>query len=302
MAVNFEYYKVFYYVVKYQTISRAAQALHLTQPTVSHYIQALENELNVTLFLRSKHGVTMTPEASVMFQNISKAMEHISKAESDLHNYVSLNTGAILISATEISLSSAVLPMVKTFNNLYPYISINIFKNYTTTAIERLKAGLVDLIIVTEPLDNLNSSISSVTLSPFRDILAASPKYHFLANRAHSMQELSNFPFILTSIPSMEAQYIEKLTPFFLNSSPSMVMNISVEDYLNQKELMMQGLGLGVLPNILIEEELKQGTLLELPLEQPISPRNVKLLYRNDIRLSAAAYKFIELLQAHYAC
>ena len=45
MAVNFEYYKVFYYVVKYQTISRAAQALHLTQPTVSHYIQALENEL-----------------------------------------------------------------------------------------------------------------------------------------------------------------------------------------------------------------------------------------------------------------
>ena len=100
----------------------------------------------------------------------------------------------------------------------------------------------------------------------------------------------------------MEAQYIEKLTPFFLNSSPSMVMNISVEDYLNQKELMMQGLGLGVLPNILIEEELKQGTLLELPLEQPISPRNVKLLYRNDVRLSAAAYKFIELLQAHYAC
>ena len=45
MAVNFEYYKVFYYVVKYQTISRAAQALHLTQPTVSHYIQALNTVL-----------------------------------------------------------------------------------------------------------------------------------------------------------------------------------------------------------------------------------------------------------------
>ena len=83
MAVNFEYYKVFYYVVKYQTISRAAQALHLTQPTVSHYIQALENELNVTLFLRSKHGVTMTPEASVMFQNISKNTEEVFDDEVD---------------------------------------------------------------------------------------------------------------------------------------------------------------------------------------------------------------------------
>ena len=54
MSVSFEYYKIFYYVAKYKSITAAARVLFLSQPTVSHYIHSMEEELACTLFLRSK--------------------------------------------------------------------------------------------------------------------------------------------------------------------------------------------------------------------------------------------------------
>lgn len=120
MAVNFEYYKVFYYVAKYQSLSLAAQMLHLTQPTVSHYIQALESELGVKLFIRSKKGVTLTPEATVMLHNVAQAVEHISKAEDNLENFKSMDTGSIHITASEVGFLTGIVPVIKAFHRDYP--------------------------------------------------------------------------------------------------------------------------------------------------------------------------------------
>ena len=153
MAVNFEYYKVFYYVAKYQSLSLAAQMLHLTQPTVSHYIQALESELSVKLFVRSKKGVTLTPEATVMLHNVAQAVEHISKAEDNLENFKSMDTGSIHITASEVGFLTGIVPVIKEFHRDYPGISFKISTDYTPTAIERLKAGLADFIVVTDPVE-----------------------------------------------------------------------------------------------------------------------------------------------------
>lgn len=300
MAVNYEYYKVFYYAAKYQSFSRAAHMLHLTQPTVSHYIQTLEQELGVTLFTRSKHGVSMTREAAVMYQNISEAIDHIARAETDLHNYVSMNSGDIHLSATETGFTCAVLPVIQEYNRLYPHISIKVASDYTTRAVRRLESGLVDCAVVTEPLGKIGSSVMATPLLSFRDVLVCSEKYRFLANRPHILQELTDFPFILNQIPAAEDFYIEKLEPFFINRSPSTVMNLTVEHYSNQKKLLLMDLGLGVIPNILIRKELEEGQLFEIPLEEPIPPRKIYLLYRKDIHLSVAARRFMEMLQEKY--
>ncbi len=171
MNANFEYYKVFYYVAKYNSISQAANALHLTQPTVTHHIKALEIVLGVSLFNRSSKGVTMTHNAEIIWKNIEHAIEHIYKAESALESYKSLDSGTLYIITTETSFYSALMPVVSKFHQEYPLISINFSQDFSIPAIERLKDGLADLIVITDPLDSLDNNISVTPLFPINDIV-----------------------------------------------------------------------------------------------------------------------------------
>lgn len=79
MSVNFDFYRTFYYVGKYKNITAAAKALFVTQPTVTHAIQALERELNCSLFIRSQKGVSFTPEGAVFYRQIAAAAKRFSK-------------------------------------------------------------------------------------------------------------------------------------------------------------------------------------------------------------------------------
>ena len=62
MNSNFEYYKIFYYVAKYENLTKAASVLKTSQPAVTRTIHNLENDLGCRLFIRSKKGMQMTPE------------------------------------------------------------------------------------------------------------------------------------------------------------------------------------------------------------------------------------------------
>ena len=81
MAANFEYYKIFYYVAKYQNFTLAAKALLSSQPSVSRCMQALETELGCRLFIRTKRGVSLTAEGEQLYQYVAPACEQIFKGE-----------------------------------------------------------------------------------------------------------------------------------------------------------------------------------------------------------------------------
>lgn len=91
--MNFETYRIFYYTARYKNITGAAKALFLTQPTVSHAIAGLEKELGCQLFIRSKKGVQMTPEAELLYRHLSKAFQHVEDGEQSLRDHLSLSEG-----------------------------------------------------------------------------------------------------------------------------------------------------------------------------------------------------------------
>ena len=75
MDISFDYYKIFYEVARAKSISLAAQHLCLTQPTITKYIQTLEQNLHCQLFIRSRKGVTLTSEGQMLFRQISRAAD-----------------------------------------------------------------------------------------------------------------------------------------------------------------------------------------------------------------------------------
>lgn len=98
--VNLEHYRVFYYVAAYQSITRAAAQLYISQPAVSKSIQRLEEEMNCKLFTRTPHGSVLTPEGTLLYSHVSKAMKEFELGEGKVLRLDSSQRQEIRVGAT----------------------------------------------------------------------------------------------------------------------------------------------------------------------------------------------------------
>lgn len=120
MNINYDYYRIFYYVAKYQNFTQAATALMNNQPNITRIIRILENELGCNLFVRSNRGVKLTPEGEELYAHIRIAMEQIEMGEEKLSLDKTLQSGIIHIGVSEVALRCFLLPVLNEFHRTYP--------------------------------------------------------------------------------------------------------------------------------------------------------------------------------------
>lgn len=149
MNISYDYYKIFYYVAKNKSFSGAAKALMNNQPNITRMIKKLEEELGCTLFIRQRHGVTLTPEGEKLYAHIKIAFDHILSAEDEISKDRSLKSGTVTIASSEIALRCTLLPVLKQYRNAFPGVRIRVLNHSTPQAITALKNGLADFAIVT---------------------------------------------------------------------------------------------------------------------------------------------------------
>ena len=125
MNVNFEYYKIFFYVAKYHNFTKAAHVLGNSQPNVTRAMNCLEQQINTLLFVRTNRGVELTPEGEKLYIRVSAAMAQIFEAEEELSDSMSLSHGSISIGASETALNIFLLDKLKSFHMMYQGIRIN---------------------------------------------------------------------------------------------------------------------------------------------------------------------------------
>ncbi|MGN0551817.1 MAG: LysR family transcriptional regulator, partial [Oscillospiraceae bacterium] len=94
MYISYDYYRVFYYVAKYKSISQAAKILLNNQPNVTRTIKSLENALGCKLFVRSSHGVSLTYEGERLFNHVQIAFDHLESGEEEIALNKTLQRGA----------------------------------------------------------------------------------------------------------------------------------------------------------------------------------------------------------------
>ena len=128
MDVNFEYYKIFYYVAKYHNFTKAAQALNNSQPNITRAMNCLEQQLNTTLFIRT------TPEGERLYIHVLSAMEQFHAAEEELADSSGLSHGSVAIGASETALNIFLLDKLKSFHMTYPGIRLKLYNHSTPEA------------------------------------------------------------------------------------------------------------------------------------------------------------------------
>ena len=287
MSVNYDYYRIFYYVAKYRSFTRAAEILLSSQPNITRTMNNLENELNCKLFLRTNRGVTLTPEGEKLFTHVKIAHEQLQTGELELANDRNLETGSISIGVSEIALHSVLLPVLRRFRQLYPGVRFRITNHSTAQAIASLKSGLVELALVSSPT-GVMKPLKEFPLQEFRDIPIAGPHFKELADRSIRLSELAGYPIISLG-PETKTHAL--LTDFF--SSYGLTFTPDIEAATTDQILPMvkHDLGVGFLPESFIRDALAKKEVFCLNVIEQLPSRQICLVRDMSRPASIAAQK-----------
>lgn len=297
MSVSFDSYKTFYYVARLGSFTEAAKALYVTQPTVTHAIQMLEQELDCVLFQRSRKGVSLTPEAAMLYEHIRAACEHIFEAESALKAKKKLLEGQVRIGASETTLHFFLLPFLKEFKTLHPGVKIKVSNSSTPTALAALRSGHIDFaILVMRPGYKgafLPQDKFSVTrLAGFQDIFIAGNDFSDLAGRSVTPGELCGYPFICMEPGTVTRQFLDDfLLQFHLAVSPD--IELATTDLITP--MAANNLGVGFVPRAFARSALEEGSVFQIRLTEIVPEREICVISRTDTPLSLAGNAFLRL-------
>ena len=295
MNSNFEYYKIFYYVAKYENLTKAATALKTSQPAVTRTIHKLEGELGCRLFTRSKTGMKLTPEGRTFYGYVAAGCAQFFKGENDLSNLISLENGTIYISATETALHCYLFQAMEEFNSLYPNVRFKILNNSTTESVNAVKEGKVDLAFVSANLQ-VAKPLRMKILRKYRDILIAGMRFEELkaGKEELSLKELVSYPWISLTAETITRRFLnEYFEKNGLTFAPD--MELATTDMI--LPAVRHNLGLGFIPAEFADAELKSGQVFEIKVKEKLPERNIVLIYDMEYPQSIAAKEFQKFLK-----
>ena len=292
MDVNFEYYRIFYYVAKYRNFTKAAHALHNSQPNITRAMNCLEREIHCTLFIRTNRGVRLTEEGEKLFRHVSAAMMQILAAEEELTESAELEKGCVSISASEIALNIFLLEKLKKFHMAYPKVQLKLYNHSTPQAIHAVQSGEADFAVITTPTVT-DKTLKTTRLCDFQEILIAGNTFQALAEQKLSLQDLLQFPLICMEKNTITRQFYQKL---FLEHGLSLEPSIETATADQILPLVKHELGLAFLPEPMVTDALQNNSVVSLKLREALPTRQVSIVYDQTHPMSMAAHRLLELL------
>ncbi len=285
MDISYDYYRIFYHVAKYGSISQAAKALNRGQPNITKAMQNLENQLGCKLFVRSSRGVQLTPEGEKLCQHLTIAFEHVVAAEREILAERNLESGTVSIATTEIALHGAVLPALAAFSADYPKVKIKIHYANNRRTLELLKNGMVDFGVLTT-CEDADASCRVTIIRRFRELLCIREG----EDCAGDLSVLWEYPYISCNSDTHTYRDCQSyLASQGLERKPDMeVANVS-----HVLQLVKAGIGVGFVSEPIAAEWIKNGAIREIPLQCPPLKRELCLIEDKSRSLSIAAKTLI---------
>ncbi|MEC0240801.1 LysR family transcriptional regulator [Paenibacillus dokdonensis] len=292
MTNNDELYKVFYWAAKMGSLTQAAKALYLTQPSVSHAIKQLEERVGVILFYRNAKGVALTQEGKILFSYIEQSQILINLAEEKMVALKNLDSGELRIGGSDSLFKHYLLPFLEDFHIQYPGIKLHLKHGTTPEVISYLKDGRIDLGVVRMPIvDSLLEVTENIQL---QDCFVAGERYAELKGQVLSMEQLMEYPVILFSRNSRVRMAITEL---FEKYGHELKPDIEVGSVDLLIEFARRGLGISFVTREFVSKELKEGSLFEIELDVEVPPSNVGMMIMRNMPISTAATKFMEMVR-----
>ncbi|WP_277185037.1 LysR family transcriptional regulator [Caballeronia sp. BR00000012568055] len=282
--------RVFCTVVEAKSFARAADILGLSPPVVSRAIAGLEQRLGSRLFNRTTRQISLTETAERFFSDCSRLLDELQAMEERAGNRSSEATGLLRLVAHTTVMMNRYAPLIADFRRAHPHVRLDV--TLTERPVDLVGEGY-DLAIVL-PFMLTTDTVVTRQLEIIPQVLVASPAYLETHPAPRHPSELVDHAFVAISSsirkPSLTFRIggEEVLVPLNYDiSSNSAVFN---------REMVVQGFGIGVLPSALIEREVEAARLVRLldAYELIGAVTDIRLAYSTRALLPAKVRAFVE--------
>lgn len=292
MNINLDLYRIFYVIAKSGSISAAAETLFISQPAITFQIKKLEDQLGISLFTRTKHGVILTDEGKVLFDYVKNGIESITNGENALSNLKNLESGIIRIGASTTVCRHVVMPYLEIFHELYPKIDIQIVNNLTSNLLKDLRNGNLDILFLNMPMDE-NKDLKIIPITDVQDIFVGNKKYYDLTNGKLNLNNLNSFPLIFQKLPSNTRAYLNN---YLKKNNVNLKPQLEVVSYNLIMDLVKAGFGIGYATKEFIKPELDNKILYEIEITPTIPKRFIGIVTIDKKTPNYSVKKLIEIV------
>ena len=292
MDINYELYKVFYYVAKTLSFSEASKQLYISQSAVSQSIKSLETKLNQHLFVRSTKKVKLTPEGEMLFKHIEPAINLIIRGENQILDANTLNGGQLRIGASDTICRYYLVPYLKEFHAHFPNVHIKVTNQTSARCVDLLDNGQVDLIVTNYPNPRMNTVSNVRQVKEFKDIfIAGNDHFAHLRGKSLRLEELLGYPLLMLDKISMTSEFLHSL---FQQKQLDLVPEIELSSNDLLIDLARIGLGIAFVPDFCLPEN--DPDLFQIHTTEILPSRHLVVGYNDQVPISEAAKYFIESL------
>jgi DNA-binding transcriptional LysR family regulator len=283
--------KVFLAVATEKSFSRAAEKMLRTQPAISLAVQRLEGELGERLIDRSATPLLLT-DAGRLVADYARRFENL---ENDLQNTLAElrdnSAGRLSIGANE-STSLYLLQLIEQYRRLYPKVKVQVRRALSSRIPSQLIDGDLELGVISYDPDD-DRVVSQVI---YTDHLAfvVSPQHRLADRDTVPINELGMETFIAHNVLS---PYREAVLREFRRHKVALNMDVEMPTVETIRRLVQRNEGVAFLPKMCVEQEIEQGLLHEVKVEELSVARHIRLVYPAKRALSHAAKAFLDLVQ-----
>ncbi len=284
--------EAFVQVASQKSFSRAAEALFLTQPSVTARIQALERDLGERLFERSGRGVRLTEVGTCFLPHADHVLQALHEGRDAIEALRNLQSGSLIL-ASATTVSTYILPgLLKTFRQRFPRVEVSVRTGRSEQVLQMLlsdeaQVGLVRAVY--------HQDIETKGLIEDELVLIANSDDELANMGTIAVEQLGDHPFIFFD---RNSSYYSLAQGLFRQHGVVPRIQMELDSMEATKKMVEEGLGIALLPRMAVERELQAATLVEIDLAGMRNPtRQIALISRRSRPLGPVAQAFVEIVQ-----
>lgn len=283
--------KVFLTVATEKSFSRAGEKLLRTQPAISLAVQRLESELSEKLLDRTGRELVLTDAGKIVLEYCRRFENLERELDNALAELRDMAAGRLSIGANE-STCLYLLKHIESYRRLYPKVKVQVRRTLSSKIPAQLIDGDLELGVVSyDPEDDrLETRIIYIDHLSF----VLSPQHRFAGRKSISIKELGMETFIAHNVLS---PYREVVIKAFQRAKVQLNMDVEMPTVETIRKMVQKNEGVAFLPKMCVEQELEQGLLAEVEVEELRVDRKIRLVYPARRALSHAANAFLEVVQ-----
>jgi LysR family nitrogen assimilation transcriptional regulator len=256
-------------VAELGSLTKAAVALDISQPSLSRQVHLLESELNSPLFYRTGRGVRLTPAGAVFLEHASAIIEAAKRAQSAVSEFSAGAAGRIAIGIPPRIARVLTPPLIETFRRMVPRASINVAEGLSATLGEWLNIGRIEMALLFNPPNSLHLDLEPLCREEL--VLVGCESHHALP-KVVKFAELVHYPLILPPIPNAIRATVESGCR---HAQVQLKIVIEVDTVQAILDLILRKQGFGIVPRGAVPS--KQSRFCVARIERPHMTHTVML-------------------------